>query len=84
MHLDASHTVFMAGLGKSPTGQQLKALLKSLTEDSNTKLRTLSGEFLLREQGRAQMLDDLVGWLEPRNAFRDVPVRRPVNFETLT
>ena len=84
MHLDASQVMFMGGLGKSPTGQQLKGLIKACTEDSNAKLRALSGDALVREQGRAQMLDQLADWLEPRiTPARDLSVRRPVNFETL-
>lgn len=68
MHFDASQTAFMGGLGKSPAGQQLKALIKACIEDSNVNLRKMSGEQLLREQGRAIMLDDLAGLLDPRAA----------------
>jgi hypothetical protein len=84
MHLDASQLAFVAGLGKSPTGQQLRGLIKACTEDSNAKLRVLSGDALAREQGRAQMLDQLTDWLEPRlMPARDLSVRRPVNFDVL-
>lgn len=75
----------MAGLGKSPLGQQLKALIKTCSEDSNAKLRILTGEMLIREQGRAQMLDELTGLLEgPKLTLpRDLSARRPAHFDSL-
>lgn len=73
MHLDATQLEFLAGLGKSPTGLQLKVLLSKAVEESNTNLRKMTGEDLSREQGRARCLDEILGWLDkPAAASRPI------------
>ena len=84
MHLDAAQAEFLARLGKSPEGQQLKSLLTALVADSNEKLRTLTGDLLYREQGRATAHVDLLERLSPvervpaRNLSRRFPT--PTDF----
>lgn len=73
MHLDAAQLEFMERLGKTPDGQQLKSILLREIEDSNMRLRTLKGDALLNEQGRATTLDELVSRLSQK-----VPARRPI------
>jgi len=58
MHLDATQLGFLGRLGKSPDGQQLMMLIKAEIEGCNERLRKLSGDELLREQGKARYLDE--------------------------
>jgi hypothetical protein len=83
MHLNATQLEFLGRLGKSPDGQQLQVLLKAEIDDVNEKLRTFTGEHLLRAQGRAVLLDELADRLSmpltklnrdmPRRAFHSPP-----------
>lgn len=66
MQLDASQVDFMVGLGKSPVGQQLKLVLEAEVARTNGELRKQSGENLIRLQGRAVMLDELIAAFSPR------------------
>lgn len=72
MHLDATQASFLFRLGKSGEGQQLLTLISAEIESTNAQLRKLSGEDLLREQGKAIYLDEFV-----RRMTRD-PSARPV------
>lgn len=80
MHLEAAQAEFLARLGKSPEGQQLKVLIAALVEDSNEKLRKLTGDLLYREQGRATAHVELLELLSapdrvrPRNLSRHLPM----------
>ena len=60
MHLDAAQLEFLHRLGKSPDGKQLLMLINAEIADCNVALRKVSGDALLREQGKAQYLDELV------------------------
>lgn len=77
MQLDATQADFMVRLGKSPDGSQLKSLLKAQIDGVNVKLRALVGDNLLREQGRAQLLDELLASFEPP---KPAPPRRITGF----
>jgi hypothetical protein len=69
MRLNALQLDFLARLGKSPDGQQLRTLILAEIAECNVLLRKLSGEALLREQGKAIYLDDLVSRLsQPASA----------------
>ena len=75
MHLNALQLGFLARLGKSPDGQQLLVLIQAEIAESNASLRKLSGDALLREQGKATFLDDFVSRLsQPQPA--PVPPKR--------
>lgn len=58
----------------------LKQLCQAWTDEANGNLRTKSGEHLLREQGRAVMLDELMRYLEGLAAapLRDQSRNRPI------
>jgi len=67
MRLDASQLSFLSRLGKSPDGQQLLALIQAEIVESNSRLRQLSGDFLLREQGKAVYLDEFASRLRSQS-----------------
>lgn len=77
MRLNALQLDFLARLGKSPDGQQLRALISAEIADSNTLLRKLSGDALLREQGKAIYLDDFVSRLSQPQSALVAPKRFP-------
>lgn len=77
MRLNALQLDFLARLGKSPDGQQLRALISAEIAECNVSLRKLSGEALLREQGKAIYLDDLVSRLSQPLSAPVVPKRFP-------
>ncbi len=64
-HLSASQLRQLETIGKSPSGPQLRALLDTEIEATNTNLRKFTGDHLLREQGKAVFLDELVSKLFP-------------------
>lgn len=74
MRFDAAQLAIWEGLGKSPAGQQLKQQLQAMVDEVDKDLRSLSGEPLLRAQGRAVLLDEQLGLLsgKPAGARRDV------------
>lgn len=76
MHYEAAQLEAFARLGKSPDGQQLLGLIQAEIADCNSKLRTLTGDDLLREQGKARFLDEFEGRLS-RPATAQVVPRRP-------
>ncbi len=77
MRLNALQLGFLARLGKSPDGQQLLALIQAEIAESNVSLRKLSGEALLREQGKALYLDDFVSRLTQPQSAPIAPKRFP-------
>lgn len=85
MHLDSNDLAFLARLNKSPEGRQLVKLLQAKQAECNEKLRTTTGEEVLRWQGRAlaidEMLDDLA--TAERKLTRSKPsVTSPTRFAT--
>lgn len=81
MRVSASQLEFLGRLGKSPDGVQLMAVIKAEQELSNERLRTLTGEDLYREQGKAVYLDRLAGLLKtsampPRDLSSRLPTAR--------
>ena len=68
MQLDAAQLEFLVRLGKTPDGQQLKLLLEAQVAAVNGRLRKQTGDELIREQGRALMLDELISAFQPRLA----------------
>lgn len=65
MRLDAAQLAFLGGLGKSPTGQQLKMLIQLEIADCNEQLRkAVDMHAILREQGKALWLDEFARRLE--------------------
>lgn len=60
MHLTGEQVSFLSRLGKTPDGQHLLMLIQAEIAECNGRLRTLSGDDLLREQGRARCFDELV------------------------
>ncbi len=81
MHLDASQLSFLYRLGKSPEGQQLLMLISAEIESTNEQLRKLSGEGLLREQGKAIFLDELKRRITVDPSARN-EIRRPKPFDS--
>lgn len=77
MRLNALQLGFLSRLGKSPDGQQLLALIQAEIEESNGLLRKLSGDALLREQGKAVYLDELVSRLLQHQSALVAPKRFP-------
>ncbi len=77
MHLNALQLDFLARLGKSPDGQRLLLLIQAEIAESNASLRKLSGDALLREQGRAAYLDSLAAKLSPSQSVPVPPKRIP-------
>lgn len=67
---------FLVRLGKSPDGQQLLELITAEIAECNANLRILTGEGLLREQGKARYLDEFVNRLT-RSASAQIVARRP-------
>lgn len=64
MQLTPQQLEYLARLGRAPEGLMLKQLCKAWIDEANGNLRSKSGEHLLREQGRAVMLDELTRYLE--------------------
>lgn len=81
MQLTAQQLEFLERLGRTPEGQQLRQLCKAWTEEANANLREKADEHLLREQGRAVMLDELTRYLEGRPTPK--PVRDQPRFREL-
>ncbi len=60
MHLDADDLAFLARLNKSPDGRRLLQLLQAKQTECNDKLRAVTGEEVLRWQGRALAVDEMI------------------------
>lgn len=80
MQLNTQQLEYLARLGRAPEGQMLKQLCQAWVDEANGNLRTKSGEHLLREQGRAVMLDEFMRYLEGLAAapLRDQSRNRPI------
>ncbi len=61
MQLDNDDLGFLARLSKSPDGRRLLQLLQAKQAECNDKLRRTTGEEVLRWQGRALAVDELIG-----------------------
>lgn len=60
MHLNSDDLAFLARLNKSPEGRQLLRLLQAKQAECNEKLRAVTGEEVLRWQGRALAVDEMI------------------------
>lgn len=60
MHLNAEDLAFLARLNKSPDGRQLLRMLQAKQVECNEKLRAVTGEEVLRWQGRALAVDEMI------------------------
>lgn len=60
MRLSADDLAFLARLSKSPDGRRLVQLLQAKQAECNDKLRSTTGEEVLRWQGRALAVDELL------------------------
>jgi hypothetical protein len=76
MRLGATQLDFFTRLGKLGEGQQLLELIQAEIAECNGNLRKMTGESLLREQGKAIFLDELVQRLTRPATAQTVP-RRP-------
>lgn len=61
MRLSEEQLSFLAAFGHSPEGRRFTQLLEAMLLEADAKLRTATGEEVLRTQGRALALADLVG-----------------------
>lgn len=66
MQLNTMQLDWLARLGKSPDGQLLRGLLTAEVSESNSALRKLTGDLLVREQGKALFIDRLLDVLDPK------------------
>ncbi len=64
-HLSTSQLRQLETIGKSPNGPQLRELFGAEIDATNANLRKMTGDALLREQGKAIFLDELVSKLFP-------------------
>jgi len=60
MHLNSDDLAFLARLNKSPEGRQLLRLRQAKQAECNEKLRAVTGEEVLRWQGRALAVDEMI------------------------
>lgn len=60
MHLSKDDLAFLARLSKSPDGRQLLRMLQAKQAECNEKLRATTGEEVLRWQGRALAVDEMI------------------------
>ncbi|MBS0330801.1 MAG: hypothetical protein JSR30_13170 [Proteobacteria bacterium] len=60
MRLSTDDLAFLARLSKSPDGRRLLQLLQAKQTECNDKLRSTTGEEVLRWQGRALAVDELI------------------------
>lgn len=67
MRLSETQLLILARFAKSPEGKEFLDLMRAAIEAVNQELRTASGEQVLRTQGRAQQLDEVVGWITAAN-----------------
>jgi hypothetical protein len=79
VHLDAAQLSFLTRLGKSPEGQQLQMLISVEIKATNEQLRKLSGEALLREQGKAIFLDEFMLRMTRESAPLEPRRPRPID-----
>lgn len=60
MRLSTDDLAFLARLSKSPDGRRLLQLLQAKQTECNDKLRSTTGEEVLRWQGRALAVDEMI------------------------
>lgn len=60
MRLDNDDLAFLARLSKSPDGRRLLQMLQAKQAECNDKLRAVTGEEVLRWQGRALAVDEMI------------------------
>jgi len=86
MQLNTDDLGFLARLSKSPDGRRLLQLLQAKQAECNDKLRRTTGEEVLRWQGRALAVDELIDDIATaeqkltRNAPSATSRTRPVSF----
>ena len=80
MHYGDPQLEFLKRLGMSPDGQQLLGLIQAEIAECNQTLRKLTGENLLREQGKVIFLDELLQKLTQTPSARIVS-RRPTSID---
>lgn len=68
----------LARLGRTPDGEQFVQLLKFWQAAVDKTLRTASGEALVRAQGEAQRLEELVELIDGGAHRRLLSLSRPV------
>jgi hypothetical protein len=78
MHYGATQLEFLKRLGMSPDGQQLIGLIQAEIAECNQTLRKSTGEQLLREQGKALFLDELLRKMTQAKSAQTV-TRRPTS-----
>jgi len=65
IRLNTEQLRVLEAIGKAPGNVQFRQILDAVIADANANLRKLTGEALLREQGKALFLDELAGKLWP-------------------
>lgn len=60
MRLSNDDLAFLARLSKSPDGRRLLQMLQAKQAECNDKLRSATGEEVLRWQGRALAVDEMI------------------------
>jgi len=77
IRLNTEQLRVLEAIGKAPGNAQFKQILDEAIADANANLRKMTGEALLREQGKALFLDELAGKLWPPIVRRPVTESRP-------
>lgn len=68
MRLEHEQLAFLAGLAGSTQGKLFKQVMEGKLAEVDKQLRRLSGDDVLRAQGKAQALEDLIGILDNAQA----------------
>lgn len=80
MRLTQDDLQTLRSFGMRPEGRAWIELLKKMLGEADAKLRRASGEELLRCQGRAQQLEELIGAVtEAPQALKRTEQPRPAN-----
>lgn len=77
MHLSKDQLTFLAGFARSAQGQGFKKLLADRLSEVDKELRSLSGENLYRAQGKALVLEEVIGHIDEAQTRldRSLPAR---------
>lgn len=78
MKLDSADLVFLERLERTPEGQYLLDLLRRKLAHWDARLRVATGEELIRSQGKAQALVELISDIEKARKDRNRPANLPV------
>lgn len=70
MSLDQTQVAFLARFSNTPDCAALVGILRAELTEVDAKLRTLRGEDLSQQQGRAQQLDRLIDLLSTQSTAR--------------